>query len=438
MPEKKNETKKGGLRGMFRRKESSPEAPKPSNDAETKPQEQTQRPPVRRMYTPRYAERDMILSVPVEDRPDLVAKAKENNLKRVCSDIGFSTGSSSRASSSYHTKAASLNLNALSTHPNLHISRNAAALDPATPGSSNNSIRSLSMQRYSSMPTVPLQQSANAMDMQRKGLSYNGMPSFPQRPRPRTTQSLANIPHSIPESQVEHVDYAFNNMDVSEDGNNADNDTSSRSSTPSSDYMPEIGPRPRPAPVRQRLYFSHKGPLPDLRTKKADKGKGKEQGTEWGNANAYSRPSHRASEESMSDYVISTKPLRASQTAPVFLPPPPPPSSEYGRSAQAQASANVNVDSGSSSSYTGDQTGDSRAPSLAESESYGTDHSSSCNNDSARTSSVSTALTAHSEAEDVKTEVAVKIDDASDVTPCAEERGFDLSHGQANATVESQ
>lgn len=239
MPEKKHEAKKNGLRGIFRRKESGSESIKSANDSESKPQEQSQRPPARRTYTPRYAARDMILTVPVEDRPDLVAKAKQNNLRRICSDIGFSTGSSPRPPSS-HARSASLNLNALSTHPNLHISRY-AAMDLATPGSSSSSTRSSMMYKFPSMPAVPLQQSSNAMELQWRGLSYNGSPSFPsQRPRPRNTQSLANIPQMIPESKVEHMGHAFDVMNVSEDGENADNDSSSRALTPSPGHTPQI------------------------------------------------------------------------------------------------------------------------------------------------------------------------------------------------------
>ncbi|KAF2169843.1 hypothetical protein M409DRAFT_20256 [Zasmidium cellare ATCC 36951] len=399
MPDQKNDSKKSGLRGIFKRKESSPGSAKPASDTISKPQdEQSQRPRVRRTYTPRYVERDMILSVPVEDRPDLVAKAKETNLKRTCSDIGFSTGSSSRSSSS-HARTASLNLNAVSTHPNLHISRN-ATFDPATPGSSSSSLRSLAMQRHSSMPAVPLYR-----DMQWKGLSYNGPPAFPQRPRPRTIQSQANIPQMIPESQVENVDGAMQEMSLSaEEGEQADNDASSRASTPSFGYTPEIARRPNPAPVRQKPYFTHKGPLPDLRSK-TDKGKGKEQAGDWEveestSSDVYERPSHRAWDEPMSNYVISTKPLRASQTSPARLaPPPPPPPSNSGSSASSASNNFV------------EQTKDSRAPSLTESESNTTDRSSAYIRGSPRSSSVSTALT--SDAEDGKTEKTVKLEDES-------------------------
>ncbi|KAK4506752.1 hypothetical protein PRZ48_000485 [Zasmidium cellare] len=411
MSDQKNENKKSGLRGIFKRKESKPESPKPTSNTDSKSQgEQSPRPPVRRTYTPRYAERDMILSVPVEDRPDLVAKANEARLKRTCSDIGFSASSSSRSSS--HGRTASLNLNAISTHPNLHISRN-AAFDPATPGSSSSSLRSLAMQRHSSMPAVPLYR-----DMQWKGMSYNGPPSSPQRPRPRTIQSQANIPQMIPESQVEHVDEALHEMRLSEEDDHADHETSSRSSTPSSGYTPEIARRPNPAPLRQRSYFSHKGPLPDLRSKN-DKGKGKEQDGEASTSEMYNPPSHWTSDDSVSNYVISTKPLRPFQTAPARLaPPPPPPSSEFPQQSQTAIDADSVVDSGSSASSASNNAAEatkySRAPSLTESESNGTDHSSAYNNGSPRNSSVCTALTAPSDAEDVKTEKTVKLEDGSD------------------------
>lgn len=418
MSNQKTETKKGGLRGIFKRKESTSDVSKPVGNTDSKLQEgKSQRPPARRTYTPRYAERDMILSVPVEDRPDLVAKAKERSLKRACSDIGFSTSSSSRSSSS-HARSASLNLNALSTHPNLHISRH-SSMDPASPGSSSSSLRSLAMQRYSSMPTVPRLQSTNAMDMQWKGLAFNGPPSFPSRPRPRATQSHANIPQMIPESLVEHVDQGIDDVNLNGSGESADNDSASRSSTPSSGYRPEIARRPQPTPIRQRSYFSHRGPLPDLRTK-SDKGKEREQAGEWEREGAaspdtYHRPSHRASDESMSDYIISTKPLRASQTAPPRLaPPPPPPSSECTHNLQTTLDAYPALDSGSTASESSNNAVEPmRAPSLTESESNATDHSSSCNNASPRNSSVSTALTAHSDTEDVRTEKTIKLDDGS-------------------------
>lgn len=412
MPEKKNEAKKNGLRGIFRRKESGSESIKSANDTESKPQEQSQRPPARRTYTPRYAARDMILTVPVEDRPDLVAKAKQNNLRRICSDIGFSTGSSS------HARSASLNLNALSTHPNFHISRH-AAMDLATPGISSSSTRSPMMYKFPSMPAVPLQQSSNAMELQWRGLSYSGPPSFPsQKRRPRNTQSLANIPKMIPESKVEHMGHGFDEMNVSEDGKNADNDSSSRASTPSSGYTPQISCRPRPTPVRQRSYFSHSGPLPDLRAQKYEEGKGKEPSRDGGNdqgrsPTTYNQPAHRASYESVSNYVISTKPLRAAQTAPASLPPPPPSTSEYPNSHRILESADIDTDSESSVSdsprISGEHIKDSRAPSVAESESNGTDRSSVYNHSSPRTSSLSTVLTAPSDAEDAKTERAVKV-----------------------------
>lgn len=418
MPDQKTETKKGGLRGIFKRKESLSDVPKPAGNTDGKPQEeQSQRPPARRTYTPRYAERDMILSVPVEDRPDLVAKAKETSLKRTCSDIGFATSSSSRSSSS-HARSVSLNLNALSTHPNLHISSR-ASIDPATPGSASSSLRSLAMQRHSSMPTVPRLQSANGIDTQWKGLAFNGPPSFPSRPRPRATQSQANIPQMIPESLVEHVDQSVDEVNHTGSSEGADNDTASRSSTPSSGYRPEIARRPRPTPIRQRSYFSHKGPLPDLRTK-SDKGKEREQAREWEHEedtspNKYNRPSHRASDESMSDYVISTEPLRASQTAaPRLAPPPPPSSSESTRNMQVPFDADSAVDSGSTASaWSNNAVDNKRAHSVTESESNATDHSSSCNNASPRNSSVSTALTAHSDVEDVRTEKTIKLDDGS-------------------------
>jgi hypothetical protein len=86
---KPNEASPRGLRSWFSQKLKTKPATSANKNAP---------PPERKTYVPRYAARDMLMSVPVVDRPNSTSRPPSIRHQSACSDIGFMpTGSSSHS-----------------------------------------------------------------------------------------------------------------------------------------------------------------------------------------------------------------------------------------------------------------------------------------------------------------------------------------------------
>lgn len=264
----KSENKPSGLRRFFSRKKRSSRSTQdstiPSEAARHTEQKEARQ--SRQSYRPRYADRDMILSVPVEQRPDLVVRAKEASLQRECSDIGFNTIASSSRSSFATASSSSQTQSDVSMHPILQ-QRRQVAMQTRTAASSD--VDSLShhsgrMSGYSrsiSMPSTLLKQTGCATENYWRGMNLG--------PRGKTAQ--------LDDAQIERVDHALKKIGRLESERASEQHLTSLSS-PGAGYAANANHRLTAAssssPRQSRLYFGHSNTAPDLRATR-DKGKGR-------------------------------------------------------------------------------------------------------------------------------------------------------------------
>lgn len=115
------EARPNGFFGWFSKKRKP--APSTEKPAVT-PNSNAKTASERKKYTPRYAARDMLMSTPIAERPNVEAKLAEQELQSVCEDIGFAAPSPysyrSRADS---TTSQSRSISAFQTSRNFTPSR---------------------------------------------------------------------------------------------------------------------------------------------------------------------------------------------------------------------------------------------------------------------------------------------------------------------------
>ncbi|KAK4635014.1 hypothetical protein CLAFUW4_00984 [Fulvia fulva] len=272
MPDKKLEPKQSGFLGMFKRRDSGLNSTHvPSNGKK----EQSTTPSPRRAYKPRYAERDMILSMPVEQRPDLVAKANEVRLQGVCSDIGFSTAASLHSGSrNSRIGSRSWSSRHMPTHPNLHLKLYGGASAHAA-GSSvsslhNNVLHGSGMNRMASSPASMRDKNTHASHAE---LSSRALEQY--RPSPRSYHSVPAM-SQLDTTSIEAVNQAYAELGIS----GADFELERALRMSGMDYdlsdVAHVGQRSMAThgTMHQRPpYFGHNDTLPNL---KGGKGKGKQ------------------------------------------------------------------------------------------------------------------------------------------------------------------
>ncbi|CAK3889141.1 Hypothetical predicted protein [Lecanosticta acicola] len=202
----------------------------------------------RTFYRPRHAERDMMLSMPVTQRPNLVAKAQEARLQHVCTEIGFNTASPSTSGRQ----------RPLEVHPKLH------------------------MHRYSTMDLRSSTASLGAPSSSGWCRSPGSLRSVSSPIGHRDARSIATIdwakgvvPGARPVDPTS--DYASHSRQV-ESGNKGLVTPFERATTEAEDSSNAthrlLGAT---CPTRQRpAYFSHHSSIPNLRARSIEgKGKGK-------------------------------------------------------------------------------------------------------------------------------------------------------------------
>lgn len=290
MPDK--DAKSTGLRAWINRSKRSSTAPQDAVSSEASPVTQTlpdaassQRP----VFRPRHAGRDMLLSTPVPQRADLVAKVRETKRKDVCSEIGFNTGPLPTSSGRTRSQP-------LFVHPKLnrqqlaHIDIDSSlSVSGSRPGSSGGRLAGPS--RTASSPTESLHQRSGA-------------------PGDNSNADLtddAGLPGK--QSGVDAVDHALRALDL-EETNRRLAVASAKSAVLASEFstsadQPSLAASASNAP--RRSYFSHNS-IPDLR---AVQGKGKGKATEGHIYYNSSVPIPQA--ENKDSYIIRTQ--RPSRTA---------------------------------------------------------------------------------------------------------------------------
>ncbi|EME49436.1 hypothetical protein DOTSEDRAFT_68263 [Dothistroma septosporum NZE10] len=206
MPDQKLEAKHSRILNVFRRKEAATTARNASSDGTQEPKKV---PSPRRVYKPRYAERDMVLSMPVEQRPDLVAKASEARLQGVCSDIGFNT-SSLPCSAFSHLGAGCRHL---SIHPNIHLKLQ-GALNTLAAGSRASSfhdsvLQSTDVSQTSSSPALAYDQYIYAANAE---VSSRALQTYRPGQRSYYPHAAVSQTHCTP---IKVIDRAYAELGVS-------------------------------------------------------------------------------------------------------------------------------------------------------------------------------------------------------------------------------
>lgn len=253
-----------GLRAFFRKHKRSSASP-PDNATSQKPAEKVDAKEERRAYVPRYARRDMFLAVPVEERPDLVAKANEARLRNVCSEIGFNTTPSSSSASLRSSAGRIKNLHSQASQPSLRRTQENAPGRTFDAGPSRETVAGSSRaplhEPSMSMPAVELPGSKNTTETY-----WRGMASTYHRLASRPSQSALVGPASL-DDRAEGLNRAFPRMQSI--------------NTEGASYGPAtFVTRPTDTASStcrtQRGYFGHGVALPNLRASEVmPKGKGK-------------------------------------------------------------------------------------------------------------------------------------------------------------------